>query len=428
MKTIGGNAGEAANPFSQTPSYSELREVNLWNRRKYLQFHEDTRPPYNGTWSKRSSAVTGRRPFGREKVLDYSYDSEGEWEEEEPGESVSDVEGDDDEEIEEKDKGAEYNYDDGWLREDDDLGDDTDDEEATVAGSDVRKIRRQGMGESTNGNMMVRIVIGPSFGGIPAQLETGANSEKSVVNKVFDQCGVISLLPVGKTFVSLNPAAVNIIESDDDNKKRRLEDEDGDAGGGKNGNRLSFDDQQVAKIFVTFLHNSTLTSKDKVLQAFLLHPPLVALSVSMAKELPSKKKTVEWIDKKATKIKLESGAGVVWHVEGNYYETVTGIKLPESESSSIKAFAKGGVKALIPTADDLAFRSVSPPDGKKTVGGAKTTISKAGSSSSAASAASSAETDKQKKDRLKRLYGDQAGVNAMLGILGITSNKKPKTE
>lgn len=37
-------------------------------RAKYLLFHENHRPAYRGTWRKKSSLVTARRPFGQEKV------------------------------------------------------------------------------------------------------------------------------------------------------------------------------------------------------------------------------------------------------------------------------------------------------------------------------------------------------------------------
>lgn len=46
---------------------------------KLLQFHQDYRPPYWGTWSKTSKDVTGRRPLGRDSqgLLNYDCDSEG---------------------------------------------------------------------------------------------------------------------------------------------------------------------------------------------------------------------------------------------------------------------------------------------------------------------------------------------------------------
>ena len=57
---------------------------------KLLQFHANTRPAWCGTWNKKSSHVTPRRPFGRDdKWFDYDVDSDDEWEEEEAGESLA---------------------------------------------------------------------------------------------------------------------------------------------------------------------------------------------------------------------------------------------------------------------------------------------------------------------------------------------------
>ena len=56
---------------------------------KFLSFHENCRPPYFGTYNKRSRQVTGRRPFGQEvKWLNYEIDSDEEWDEGGPGESL----------------------------------------------------------------------------------------------------------------------------------------------------------------------------------------------------------------------------------------------------------------------------------------------------------------------------------------------------
>ncbi|TWW57702.1 Chromatin assembly factor 1 subunit A [Takifugu flavidus] len=66
---------------------------------KLLQFRENYRPAYWGTWSKKSSHVSPRCPFRQDKnLLDYDVDSDEEWEEEEPGESLSHSEGEDEEE------------------------------------------------------------------------------------------------------------------------------------------------------------------------------------------------------------------------------------------------------------------------------------------------------------------------------------------
>ncbi|KAK2907675.1 chromatin assembly factor 1 subunit A isoform X1 [Channa argus] len=66
---------------------------------KLLQFHENYRPAYWGTWNRKSSHISPRCPFKQDKdLLDYEVDSDEEWEEEEPGESLSHSEGEDEEE------------------------------------------------------------------------------------------------------------------------------------------------------------------------------------------------------------------------------------------------------------------------------------------------------------------------------------------
>ncbi|KAF1385912.1 hypothetical protein PFLUV_G00112700 [Perca fluviatilis] len=66
---------------------------------KLLQFHANYRPAYWGTWSKKSLHISPRCPIRQDKdLLDYEVDSDEEWEEEEPGESLSHSEGEDEEE------------------------------------------------------------------------------------------------------------------------------------------------------------------------------------------------------------------------------------------------------------------------------------------------------------------------------------------
>jgi chromatin assembly factor 1 subunit A len=58
---------------------------------KLIQFKENVRPPYFGTWTKRSSCIGGRTPFAKDSErFDYEVDSDDEWEEEEKGESIRD--------------------------------------------------------------------------------------------------------------------------------------------------------------------------------------------------------------------------------------------------------------------------------------------------------------------------------------------------
>ena len=72
--------------------------------RRYLEFHEDVRPAYFGTYTKirspRTSKKLSRDPFSRTRTdTDYDYDSEAEWEEPEEGEEIGDDEEDEAESV-----------------------------------------------------------------------------------------------------------------------------------------------------------------------------------------------------------------------------------------------------------------------------------------------------------------------------------------
>lgn len=100
---------------------------------KFLQFDGEERPPYwgshsmflilllgltrtIGTWTKKSSVICPRRPFGKDtSTFDYEYDSADDWEpEEDGGEDVASANGSEDEEDEESDE-------DGWMVGDDEV-------------------------------------------------------------------------------------------------------------------------------------------------------------------------------------------------------------------------------------------------------------------------------------------------------------------
>ena len=76
--------------------YSSLKRLP----RKHLQYAEDVRPAYNGTFTRRTK-LTPRNPFKRDPdVFAYDYDSEAEWEfEPEDGENLDDESVGDDEEM-----------------------------------------------------------------------------------------------------------------------------------------------------------------------------------------------------------------------------------------------------------------------------------------------------------------------------------------
>ncbi|XP_037791159.1 LOW QUALITY PROTEIN: chromatin assembly factor 1 subunit A-B-like [Penaeus monodon] len=98
---------------------------------KLLQFCENRRPAYWGTWSKKSKNICARRPFARDDIFNYEYDSDDDWEEEETGESLSDSEG----EEKEEEEGDQYEVDNdffvphGYLSDDEGKSDQEEEEE-----------------------------------------------------------------------------------------------------------------------------------------------------------------------------------------------------------------------------------------------------------------------------------------------------------
>ena len=90
------------------------KKLTAGTRAKLLQFCENERPAYWGTWSKQSSRVGPRRPFAKDcEFFDYDYDSDDDWEEEEQGESLSDEELDKEED--DKDEDIEDDNEDGFF-------------------------------------------------------------------------------------------------------------------------------------------------------------------------------------------------------------------------------------------------------------------------------------------------------------------------
>eukprot|EP00474_Spongospora_subterranea_P009385 CRZ09843.1 hypothetical protein [Spongospora subterranea] len=88
------------------------------NRVKLLQFHTEVRPPFFAPFLRKSSVVSACCPFKQDPSLDYTVDSDDEWDLDEDGDTVD--EGDDD--LSEDDEGDESGIrrrdglvEDGWL-------------------------------------------------------------------------------------------------------------------------------------------------------------------------------------------------------------------------------------------------------------------------------------------------------------------------
>ena len=117
--------------LSQIQSCIELKIICVPNKYRYLKFFEDCRLLYCRIWCKTSDLITGKYPFQKDtSFLDYDYDLEAEWEEEEPEEDWEENEVDDDVDDIEKlaaDESVDINnihtyiFEDEWITEDDDI-------------------------------------------------------------------------------------------------------------------------------------------------------------------------------------------------------------------------------------------------------------------------------------------------------------------
>ncbi|XP_015600795.1 chromatin assembly factor 1 subunit A [Cephus cinctus] len=117
-------------------------------RAKLLMFRENRRPAYRGTWRKKSESITARRPFAKDtKWFDYDIDSDDEWEEEEPGESLK---GSDDEKDEENTDDNEYDVDNEFMVPHGYLSDEEaqpDEEETEDMSPETQKVKLKILGE-----------------------------------------------------------------------------------------------------------------------------------------------------------------------------------------------------------------------------------------------------------------------------------------
>ncbi|KAI0893315.1 hypothetical protein F4806DRAFT_476592 [Annulohypoxylon nitens] len=107
MEELHGNTAEAALGMAVEKTESQMERLVISAQdqlnavpMKYLSFYEDVRPPYFGTatmpMSRKELLQLARKPTGRVLPLNYDYDSEAEWVEDEDGEDLGDD--DDDEE------------------------------------------------------------------------------------------------------------------------------------------------------------------------------------------------------------------------------------------------------------------------------------------------------------------------------------------
>ncbi|KAG0232345.1 Chromatin assembly factor 1, subunit A [Mortierella sp. GBA43] len=127
-------------------------------RMRLVQFAENYRPAYYGTWSKRSKCITGRRFLSKDTdLIEYDFDSEAEWEEDEEGEECKS----DDDEEDPDDVGSDQDEEDDWLVPEGYLSED----EGLDAGDEPKPKLEKKSKESRRPTLahMTPTIIGPVF-------------------------------------------------------------------------------------------------------------------------------------------------------------------------------------------------------------------------------------------------------------------------
>lgn len=270
------------NPFAPQP-YDEEKIISVPNKYKFLGFHEDDRPPYHGTWSKRSSIVTGRRPFAKDsEFLNYDVDSEAEWEQEdEDGEDCDKSEGEEEDVPNDDDT-------DSWLAAEDELGIDDEDE-------DTRKLRKKTLlSEATISAKAC--VIAPPAGGICHEISMDAMKSSA---EGFNPQDAMDLLASHVGLV-LTPSVVICLDvlppTDRDEQELKA-------------NSSQIISLEASKTMAQFIHNSTVNSKERIITELLnAHPTVTSSRAQAMREL----------EVTAEKRRLPRGGGVVWEVKADH--------------------------------------------------------------------------------------------------------------
>lgn len=271
-----------ANPFDTQP-YAELQTIRVPNKYKFLRFCEDMRPPYHGTWSKTSSVVTGQNPFAKDtSCLDYEVDSEGEWEEgdDEVGEDCEDDGPDEEDNIEDEEGDTRmYNYEDGWLAADDDLGIDDDDvDEDTKLLLEKKRFQQKALSDQAT-----ICIIAPGKGGVPPddisdELEDTSDRiegvNPSAARDLLMQHTSRVLSSEGFCLDAFPPPLV----------------EEGNLGASSpSGNKAASSNEMSSSnliTFVEFVHHSEFPSKERVLEELrMAHPTITSSRAQAARKL-----------------------------------------------------------------------------------------------------------------------------------------------
>jgi len=265
------------------PSYLEQQTIKIPNKYRFLSFHEDRRPAYHGTWSKKSSIITGKKPFGKDTfVFDYEYDSEGEWEEgdDEMGEDVEDdSKNQEDEEAEDAEGNAKvYDFDDGFCVADDRLHDNEEDADEDIKALYKKKMLNREREQHNHTNRISIIAPGP--GGIPLHMA----DNKYISTDRFEglrQNNVADILPSYKGItlcdIKLSLDAFPQLHLNEENRVETTSN--------GNANKDDYTVEDMIKM-ARFTHHSTLNSKDKLIEELRrTHPTVFSIRAKATRKL-----------------------------------------------------------------------------------------------------------------------------------------------
>jgi len=269
--------------------YLEQTIIKITNRYRFLSFHEDARPAYRGTWSKKSSIVTGKNPFGKDtSVFDYEYDSEGEWEEgdDDMGENVDDDTKNQEEEADGEGNAKMYDFDDGFCVADDRLLDNEEDADEDTKALYKKKIEIQQNREREQHIHSNRIsIIAPGPGGVPLYI-----ADKECINtervEGFETSDIVDILSSyqGMALSDDIKLSLDAFPQLHMNEEKRVETSTSTT----EGNAANKDDYIVEDMMkmARFTHHSTLNSKDKLIDELrTAHPTVFSIRAKATRKL-----------------------------------------------------------------------------------------------------------------------------------------------
>jgi chromatin assembly factor 1 subunit A len=411
---------DSSDPFSNQHQYAEQKTIYFPNKYKFLSFEEDHRPAYHGTWSKRSKLIKGKTPFRQDKAfLNYEEDSEAEWEEgdDEMGEDLQDEAADGEEEnMDEEGDTRIYNFEDGWMAEDDDVV--YENEEA----DDETKMQRKK--QKSADVMLSEELVAPFVGGLPLVDAIKGNENVDVgdfihVSEEKKENAMTSLQSIILT------TEAEILSTDDvclEAFPPTLVDDNfvgdpssiGAAAPAKAPVNQEMTTEDI-KVFAEFVHHSTYASKDRLVEELRTTKPNVASSRAQAQRK---------LDSIAVKKKNPVG-GVIWEVKREVLEELglekqLVMKIPEPPKK-VEPPAKAAKKPTKPKKAAKTKMDAKVPVKAKKVAKAVKVVKKKDEPDKAAKIA------KKETDSKKRKQPPVSAASAALFASFMAGSKKPKT-